>query len=66
MAKKSDWIFKLPVATRSALAEKMLGCFKKVGITQKELRKLVKTDPKKAKKIKRKLFSCLTKRPKKR
>lgn len=65
MAHKADWLFKLPVATRSALAEKVLSCFKMVGITQKEFRKLGKTDPKKAEKVKRKLVLCMTKRPKK-
>lgn len=66
MAYKSDWLFQLPVAVRSALAEKVLSCFRKVGITQKEFRKLRKMDRKKAEKMKQKLVSCLTKRPKKR
>lgn len=62
MASKSDWIFMLPVAVRSALAQTVLNCIKQAGLTQKEFRKLAKTNPKKAAKVKRKLVSCLAKR----
>lgn len=62
MAHKSDWLFKLPAATRHTLAETVLGCFKTFGITQKEFRKLGKTAPKKAEKMKKKLAACMMKK----
>lgn len=65
MAHKSDWLFKLPAATRHTLAQTVISCFDAVGISQKEFRKLGKTDPKKAEKVKRKIASCMMKRLKK-
>jgi len=62
MAKKDHWVFQLPSAARSIFAKKVLSCFKSAGISQAEFRKLGKTNPKKAEKLKKKLTACLVKK----
>ncbi len=61
MAHKSDRLFRRLVAARSVFPKKTMRCFKRVGVTQREFTKLLKTDEKKASKVKRKLLSCITK-----
>lgn len=62
MARTANWLFKLPADTRTKLAEATLQCMKSHGTTQKEFRKLGKTDPKKAAKLKKKLVQCMVKK----
>lgn len=57
MALTKDWLLEVPRVSRSYSR-----CVKETGTSQRELRKLAKSAPKKASRLKRKVLACLIKK----